>query len=359
MPIKERVIQVVSDNRSKLVNGLLIVGGAYLVYRVGKKIITNMNKNAVQNQADDKPSVRQAMTFRTAMNPSGISWLMSTDGTNEELIFDTAKQVTNLDEVSSNYKDLYQSNLLDDLQRELSSEDYSKFLTIVSINPKKDVKPGVKAPPVKFAQKSNLVVAIKEVSIRKSPDATNHGAFYEVFSNNNIIRLAKPGEFLGYATGNQHFDEVNNVKFIEVGFVVNGAKAPGTYKAMDKKKFTYWVSASTKYVEIFDYYKPMFDKYPSTLNYTPWMKPLDYFDPVVKKDKSVKGLTIKPGRLVTVGQVQILNEKLQPIDMVDSNMLLGVLEMSMNAGKEKYYKFRTIQNLNRWANARNIKIIES
>lgn len=358
MPIKERVIQVVSDNHSKLVNGLLIVGGAYLVYRVGKKIITNMNKNVVQNQADDKPSVRQAMTFRTAMNPSGISWLMSTDGTNEELIFDTAKQVTNLDEVSSNYKDLYQSNLLDDLQRELSSEDYSKFLTIVSINPKKDVKPRVKVPPVKFAQKSNLVVAIKEVSIRKSPDASNHGAIYEVFSNNNIIRLAKPGEFLGYATGNQYFDEVNNVKFIEVGFVVNGAKAPGSYKAMDKKKFTYWVSSSSKYVEIFDYYKPMFDKYPSTLRATPWMKPLDFFEPAPKKDKTVKGLSIKPIRLVTVADVQILNEKLQPIDTAERNMLLGVLEMTMKVGVEKYYKFITVQKRKRWANAKNIKIIE-
>jgi hypothetical protein len=37
-----------------------------------------------------------------------------------------------------------------------------------------------------------------------------------MFSNKNIIRLAKPGEFLGYATGRQAFDEVNNVKFIEV-----------------------------------------------------------------------------------------------------------------------------------------------
>lgn len=358
MPIKERVIQVVSDNRGKLVNGLLIAGGAYLVYRVGKKMIANMNKTAVQNKADDNPSVRQAMTFRTAMNPSGISWLMSTDGTNEELIFDTAKLVTNLDEVSSSYKDLYQSNLLDDLQHELSSEDYSKFLTLVSINPKKVKKPGSSAP-VTFAQKSNLVVAIKEVSIRKSPDASNHGAFYEVFSTNNIIRQAKPGEFLGYATGNQHFDEVNNVKLIEVGFVVNGAKAPGTYKAMDKKKFTYWVSSSSKYVEIFDYYKPMFDKYPSTLSATPWMKPLDFFEPAPKKDKTVKGLSIKPIRLVTVADVQILNENLQPIDTAERNMLLGVLEMTMKVGTEKYYKFITVQKRKRWANARNIKIIES
>ena len=358
MPIKEKVIEVVSDNRGKIVNGLLLVGGAYLAYRIGKKIINNINKNAVQAQTDDKPSVRQAMTLRSAMNRSGVSWMMSADGTNEQLIFDTARQISDLDEVSKNYRDLYQSNLLDDLQGELSAEDYSKFLTLVSSNPKKTRSHGATAP-VTFAQKSNLVVAIKEVSIRKSPDASNHGAFYEVFSDKNIIRLAKPGEFLGYATGNQHFDEVNNVKFIEVGFVVNGAKAPGSYKAMDKKKFTYWVSSSSKYVEIFDYYKTMFDKYPSTLKATPWMKPLDFFEPAPKKDKSVKGIPHIPAKLITTRFVQVLNERLQPIATADSNTLLGLLIMTMDTGKERFYKFRTVDKTERWVNARFIKEIQS
>jgi hypothetical protein len=35
MPIKEKVIEVVSDNRGKIINGLLIVGGVYLAYRFG------------------------------------------------------------------------------------------------------------------------------------------------------------------------------------------------------------------------------------------------------------------------------------------------------------------------------------
>jgi len=133
MPIKEKVIEVVSDNRGKIINGLLVVGGVYLAYRFGKKIIGDINKTSAQAQTDDKPSVRQAMTLRNAMNRSGVSWMMSSDGTNEQLILDTARQISDLDEVSKNYRDLYQSNLLDDLQRELSAEDYSKFLTLVPI----------------------------------------------------------------------------------------------------------------------------------------------------------------------------------------------------------------------------------
>jgi hypothetical protein len=361
MPIKEKVIEVVSDNRGKIINGLLIVGGAYLAYRFGKKIIGDINKNAVQAQTDDKPSVRQAMTLRNAMNSSGVSWMMSADGTDEQLILDTARGITNLDEVSKNYRDLYQSNLLDDLQRELSAEDYSKFLTLVSSNPSKSTKKG-SAPPVTFAKKSQLVVAKKAVTIRTSPDASNHGAFYEVFSSKNILRTAQPGEFLGYATGNQHFDEVNNVKFIEVGYVVNAEKAPVMFKPMNKRKFTYWVSASSNYVDIFDYYKPMFERYPSTLNATPWMKPLDYFDPAPapkKGDKTVKGIPSNASKLLTTRLVNVLDEKFQPIASADKNTLLGLLIMTMDTGMERFHKFKTVDNTERWVNARHIKEIRS
>ncbi len=352
MPIQQKVIEAVNNNRGKIINGLLIVGGTYLAYRFGKKIIGDISKNAAQSQADDKPSVRQAMNFRSGLNPSGVSWLISTDGTNEKLIFDTARSITDLDEVSKNYKDLYQSNLLDDLQRELSSDDYSKLLTIVSSNPKKSTKNG-SAPPVQFAKKSNLVVAKKEVTIRKTPDASNHGAFYEMFSENNIIRKAKAGEFIGYATGKQHFDEVNNVKFIEVGYVVNGEKAPSNLRSMNKKKYIFWVSSSSTYVDIFEYYKPMFDRYPDSLKLTPWMKPLDFFE---GGDKSVKGMSFS--RLLTQSHSQVLDEKFKVIAHVRPNTLLGSLIMTLDTGKGRFYKFKTVDNTERWVNANHIKIQE-
>ncbi len=358
MPIKKKVKEVVSENTGKIINGLLVVGGIYLAYRFGKKIIGDINKTASQAQTDDNPSVRQAMILRNAMNPSGVAWMMSTDGTKVQIIFDTARQITDLDEVSKNYRNLYQSNLLDDLQKELSAEDYSKFLTLVSTNPGKSTKKG-SAPPVTFAKKSQLVVAKKAVAIRSSPDASNHGAFYEVFSDKNIIRTAKAGEFIGYATGKQHFDEVNNVKFIEVGYVVRGEKAPLAFKALNKKKFTFWVSASTNFVEIFEFYKPMFDRYPGTVKATPWMKPLDYFNAPPSKDKSVKGIPANTSNLMTTHYVQILNDRLQPIANADRNTFLGQLIMTMDTGKDRFHKFKTLDNTERWVNARFIKEIKS
>lgn len=342
---RERIIQVVENNQSKLINGLLVVGGIYLTYRLGKNLIAGINKNDAQSKADDNPDVRQAMALRSAMNPSGISWMMSMDTTNTSSVLDTARTVTNLDNVSKAYKNLYQNNLLDDLQSELSTSDYQKFLTIVSSNAKKDTSGGG-AAPVQFAKPNQLVVCKKSVALRTSPDATNHGAFYEVFSEKNIIRYAQPGEFLGYATGRQYFDDVNNVKFIEVAFVVRAQYAPAKYKNQNKKRYNYWVSSSSNYVEIFSYYKNMFDAYPKTQNYTGWMKPVDYF--------TLKGMPMP--RILTRARTPILNDQLVAINMAEPNTILGQYIMGLNTGKAEFLQFRTIDNKIRWVERRFIQL---
>lgn len=344
---KERIYRVVENNQSKIINGVLAVGGIYLTYRLGKKLMDGLNKSNAQNKADDSPDVRQAMELRSAMNPSGISWMISFDTTNKSAVMDTAKTITNLDNVSKGYKNLYQNNLLDDLQSELSTEDYQKFLTIVSSNQKKDTKNGGSAP-VQFVKANQLVVAKKEVSLRSTPNATNHGAFYEVFSQKNIIRIAKVGEFLGYATGRQYFDEVNNVKFIEVAYVINGAKAPASLKSKNKQRVSFWVSSSINYVEVFSYFKNMFDAYPKTMNDTGWMKPTDYF--------TLKGIPMP--RLFTRARTPILNERLIAINMAEPNTMLGQFIMSLNTGRGEFFQFRTVDNTIRWVDKRFIQLQE-
>lgn len=344
---KEKIIQVVENNQSKIVNGVLVIGGIYLSYRLGKNLLAALNKSDAQAKADDSPEVRQAMALRSAMNPSGVKWMMSIDTTNTETVMDTAKIITNLDNVQRAYKSLYQDNLLDDLQSELSASDYQKFLTIVSSNGKKEFTTGGSSA-LQFAKANQLVVAKKAVSLRSAPDATNHGAFYEVFSDKNIIRSAKPGEFLGYATGRQQFDEVNNVKFIEVAYVINGANAPSAYKKKNKLRVSYWVSSSAIYVEIFPYYKNMFDAYPNTKNYTSWMKPQDYF--------TLKGIPMP--RLLTKVKTPILNERLLPISIALPNTLLGKLIMSINTGSGEFLQFQTVDKTIRWVDKKYIQLQE-
>jgi hypothetical protein len=237
--------------------------------------------------------------------------------------------------------------VLDDIQDELSTSEYQKFLTIISSNKDKDTSKGG-APPVQFAKANQLIVAKKAVSLRSSPDASNHGAFYEVFSDQNILRQAYAGEFLGYATGRQQFDEVNNVKFIEVAYVINAVNAPAAYKSKNKKRVSFWVSSSSLYVDIFTYYKNMFDAYPGTNKLTAWKKPPDFF--------TLKGIPMP--RLLTRVNTPVLNERLIPIAYAMPNTVLGKLIMSMNTGNGEYLQFQTVDDTLRWVDKRYIQLQE-
>lgn len=345
---KEKIAQAVQDNKSVLIKGALIAGGIYITYRVGKNLIAKVNKNNAQKNTDDKPEVRQAMSLRSSVNPSGYSWMKSFDTTNVSTVMEIAKTITNLDKVQKAYKDLYQDNLLDDLQSDLSTSEYEAFLNIIASNANKDTSGGG-APPVQYTKKNQLIVAKKDVTIRKTPDASNHGAFYEVLSEDNIYRVAKAGEFLGYATGQQHYDEVNNVKFIQVAYVINAKYAPAAYKKKNKVKMSFWISASSNYTNQFPNVKEMIAAYPKTNTTAYWKKPLDYFD--------LKGIPMP--RLLTRANAVILNEKFIPINHAGSNTILGQLVMSMQTKGGVLLQFRTIDNNIRWVDQQYIHLQDS
>ncbi len=320
-----------------LIGGAVLGVGGFLLYKFGKKIINGFQARNTASMADDSPAVRQAMALRSAVNPSGASWMRSFDFTNVNAILETAKQITNLDEVAGAYRKLYNSELLRELQNELNTGDYQKVLTILSSNTKKTT-----GTTFKFAEKNQLVVAKTDVYLRSSPDASYHGALYEISANKNIIRKAKVGEFLGYATGGQHFDEKNNVKFIEVAYLVKKDGIPESMKPFAGKQFSYWVSSSTEYVEIFSVYKDMLSKYPATQAEVAYKKPLTFYS-------GLKGMIINP--VITRKATQVLDEKMQPFIMVGPSTLLGEYLMALDTGVTRFIKFKTVDNTERWVRA--------
>jgi len=333
------------DNPKRILVGGVVVGvGGFLLYKLGKKIVDDLKHNGTENKADDSPEVRQAMNFRSGINPSGISWMKTFDSLNYDMIMDTAKTVTNLDAVSTAYKNLYTDDLLADLQRELNPENYQRLLTLISSNANK--KGG--ASPVKFAKKNGLIVSIGEAFIRSSPDASYHGSIYEISDKKNIIRKAKVGEFLGYATGKQSFDLKNNVKFIEVGYVVKKDGLPANMKSKAGMKVSYWISSSTNYIAQFDYYNDMLTQYPNLQSEVAYRKPLDFYSGV----KGVSGNQAIP--VITKRKTYVLDEKMQPLISVQAGTLLGVYLMSLNTGTTNFVQFRTIDNTERWVNADSI-----
>jgi hypothetical protein len=331
--------------------GRVLVGGAviglsgFILYKIGRKIIAKAQEKNTQMKIDDSPAVRQAMVIRDAFNPSGISFLKNIDSTRTSKIYDAAKNITNFDEVIKAYNKLYGSELVTDLQDELSADEYQKLMTLLSTIPGKKG-----APPVTFAKKNQLVVAKKEVYVRNTPDASYHEAWYESSKGDNISYKASPGDFIGYATGKQEFDLENNVKFIQVGYVIKKTGIPMGYKMIAGTSCTYWVSSSKDYVDIFDYYKPMFLQYPRTKQIVGIKKPLDYYD------GGVKGLPVK--MVVSSSETKILNDKMQPYCTVESHVLLGEYLGSLVYGKTTFIAFLTIDNTERWVDSKNVKIIE-
>jgi len=114
-------------NQNKLVDIGLKVGllgaGVFLANKVYKKWLSN-SQGA---QAGSDPNTQAASLLYAAMYQSGVSILSWADGTDEKSLYKTAEQITDFAKVSAAYKNLYGSNLADDLTNELSTDELQAF----------------------------------------------------------------------------------------------------------------------------------------------------------------------------------------------------------------------------------------
>ena len=333
--------------QSRLIKGVVIAGGLYFGYRVTTKVLKNWKERNTSALADQSPEVRQAMGLRSAMNPSGISWLMWSDGTNESAIRQIASQIQNLDAVAIAYRNLYRADLLKNLQSELSSADFNGFLQAVSNN---KINSGSGngsqvSPSGAYTSPQKLVVAKQPVYVRTSPDASYHGGWYEVGENKNIFKTAKAGEFVGYATGKQHFDSKNNVKFIEVAYRVAQTGAPAAYTKEAGKTRLLWVSASSNYTEQFSSSEAMEARYPSNKGVTSYLLPV----------AGLGWLSFAGSRIVTIGPATIMDERFSPVSQVDSNVLLGYPVMTMSGQGYELTLFRTLSGVDHWVSSHQVE----
>lgn len=104
--------------------------GIGVAFFVGRKIIKNIREKRTERRFTEES--QQALLLRSAMNPSGASWLIWMDGTKEETIFNIAAQITNFKKVQQDYQNLYNRSLIQDLQKELDTDEYTKFMNIIN-----------------------------------------------------------------------------------------------------------------------------------------------------------------------------------------------------------------------------------
>lgn len=337
-------IPISKDAKSKLIKGLLLAGGLYLGYRVSSKAIKNWKSRGTASLADQSPEVRQAMGLRSAINPSGVSWLMWSDGTNEKAIEQIASQIQNLDAVATAYRNLYGKELIKHLQGELDSDRFNAFLQTVSNN---RINNGTSSnvPSGSYSSPQKLIVAKKAVYVRTSPDASYHGGWYEIGEEKNIYKTASEGEFIGYATGKQHYDSKNNVKFIEVAFRF-GQKLPADLADQAGKTKLLWVSSSSNFVHQFENNSQALQTYPGISSQLNYMLPIP----------GLGWLSMEGSRVISNKTTQVLSKDFKPLCLVDKRTLLGYPVMSLQGVDTDFTLVRTIEGNDRWIDTSFITI---
>lgn len=130
-----RKVPVPSAKQRNLIATTLVVGGG--VY-FANRWLKEQTRKATADRFGDDEIVQLATSMRNALNPSGISWLMAMDGTKTDEVLNLAAKLDGkFAEVSKAYRDLYGRTLSDDIQSELSADEFTAF---------KEVLQGKRAP---------------------------------------------------------------------------------------------------------------------------------------------------------------------------------------------------------------------
>lgn len=116
-------------------NNLLIVVLILVVIYLFVSGFTKSKKQAYLDNAGTDKTIQQAQALRDALNPSGLALALGRDGTDEDLLMQTAREITDYKAVSDAYRVLFPgSELTVDLASDLTREEQQQFYAIVNGN---------------------------------------------------------------------------------------------------------------------------------------------------------------------------------------------------------------------------------
>ena len=191
------------DNMADVKRKAVVIGlgalGLGVSYLVAKRIIKNIRKKRTERKFTEES--QQALLLRSAMNPSGASWLIWMDGTKEEAIFNIAAQITNFKKVQQDYQNLYNRSLIKDLQKELSTDEYTRFMNIINSGgiQNSNVEGGTSVNTNSHSETGNGSVQGKVILIEKSTKIYEKFTWYPLGG----VKKVEPYYFINHvATGN-------------------------------------------------------------------------------------------------------------------------------------------------------------
>lgn len=337
---------VIGDNKKDTIIDYAVKGGLLiLLLWGGKKVYDKIRHNTEEAKTGKDPATQQAMSLRSAMNPSGFEWLKSADGTDEDSIFNTAKQINDVEAVIKAYRNLYAGeSLMDDLKRDMKPESYTRLLNMFKLG-KNTPEPDKNKSSVNY-QKGLVVISKAAVNIRKTPRVYGTPTTDKllIYKRSNVIKTVDTGTAVGIATGRSSFDEKaepSGVLFIEIQVLKTGAAIKDSYTA--------WVAASQVETITGEQYKAK--RYPA-LSITKD----EYDDASSALSGTSMGADYRK-EIITVSPANILNEKFQVVGEAAKNIILGYPIMELHAKENDYVKFQTIDDTERWVNKKHIKTI--
>jgi hypothetical protein len=300
--------------------------GAVILLFLGNKMIASLRKNASDNQMDTNPEAGQAVTLRQAINPSGNWWMRRFDGTNKEAVFNIAGDIKDMDAVKNHFKAQTEGgDLYEELQAALSPDEYQKFLALASKGKTGSWYYTTKQPNKVPA--NNWVITKLPANIRSSPENIHYLRIW----NGNIVKKAVPkGMILGISTGNFKYDEANKVLFVEFY----------TFTAKHGKQ-TYYVAKSQ--IELVPDAEKKKREAQAKI-------PLQVIEGVFENTAPEESISTQK-IVITTSPCPVFNENFEKIGMVRKNITIGYPIMTLDTGKGKYIKVKTIQGLLRWVSA--------
>lgn len=112
---------------------IVVIVAYFILKKWAVKAAEDKAQRDLQSSTGSQTAAGLATLYKQALNPSGYTFLIEMDGTSEELIYKTAGyRPQNFSQVWEKYKLQYSRNLTDDLQKELSTDEYAKFLQILN-----------------------------------------------------------------------------------------------------------------------------------------------------------------------------------------------------------------------------------
>ena len=258
--LKLRQVQDTNDLKRRVMTigfyGLAgFLGYKFLLQPQLEKYRERKEKNDIINN-DNK---RQATVLYNAMNPSGIKWMRSFDTTNENMMYEAARKITDWNEVQTTYRNLYSRDLLSDLDSELTTKELQTLYSILSQSSSgsgSGSSSKSSSSNKSYTRKGMLIVASTNIRIRSTPDSSVSAYSF----NTNVLGVANTNEFLGWATGKQHVDN-KGVKYLEVRIKFSELLPSNVfskiYSKQKTKTMTFWVGLGA--IKQYSYYQQLLD----------------------------------------------------------------------------------------------------